>query len=124
MKKFIFLFVILLVPALLLAQGNGDEGGLGAIWGVLTAVFGVLTSVFGVAFKKFRKKLGQVLKLLREAVDVGTLATQTGEKINAALEDGKLTQEEIMDIASDFKKYPKELSEVKAAFKDLMGKEL
>ena len=124
MKKLIFLFVILLIPAVIFAQGGDDGGGLGAIWAVLTAVFGILTSLFGVAFKKLKNKFGQILKLLKESTDVGILTTQTGTKIKVALEDGKLTQEEILGIAKDFEKYPKELADVKVAFKKLMGREL
>ena len=124
MKKLIFLFVILLIPAIIFAQGGDDGGGLGAIWGVLTAVFGVLASLFGVAFKKLKNKFGQILNLLKESTDVGILTTQTGEKIKLAIEDGKLTQAEILGIAENFKKYPKELAEVKAAFKELTGKRL
>lgn len=124
MKKLIFLLVILLIPAVIFAQGGDDGGGLSAIWAVLTAVFGILTSIFGVAFKKLQKKFGQILKLFKESVDVGILTTQTGEKIKVALEDGKLTQAEVLNIAKDFEKYPKELAEVKAAFKVLTGREI
>jgi len=107
MKKFIFLFIVLLVPAIIFAQGgDGDAGG--GLWTVISAVFAVVTTVFGVAWKKVKSKLGKVAKLGKEGMDVVNSAI-------AALEDDNVTKDEVVKIK-------KEGQEFIAAWKDLTTK--
>jgi hypothetical protein len=127
MKKYLFLLLILLVPTVLLAQGDGDAGSTSSVWTVILGAVSVITTgasaLFGRAWSKIRGKFSKAIVLLTEAMELGTLATSTGEKIKKALEDGVLKPEEVLAIAEDFDKYPKELADVKKAWKDLVEKE-
>jgi hypothetical protein len=75
---------------------------------IISLVLGVLTVVFSGFWLKAKGKLGQIRDLVKEGVDVITTAV-------AALDDDKLTAEEIASIK-------KEALEAVAAFKRLVGK--
>jgi divalent metal cation (Fe/Co/Zn/Cd) transporter len=77
-------------------------------WTILTIVIGVVATLFGTFWKKAQGKLLGVYLLAKEAVDVAKAATD-------ALEDNKITEEEIAKIK-------KEAQEVKDAWHNLLGK--
>ena len=107
MKKFMFLFVILLIPAILLAQG-GDAGG-GSFWTILSVIFAAVTTLFASLWNKVKGKLASFAKLAKEGIDV------VNEVVDA-LEDDNLTKEEVTEIK-------KEALEFIGAWKAMIGKE-
>jgi hypothetical protein len=76
--------------------------------GILAIVFGVMTTVFGGFFAKIRPKLKKFVSLLREVM-------QLVDKMESALEDDKLTKQEIQAIKS-------EALDVRRAWKALVKK--
>ncbi len=92
MKKFIFLFVILLVPAILLAQG-GDAGG-GSFWTILSVIFAGVTTLFAGLWNKVKGKLAAFAKLAKEGLDVVNSVVD-------ALEDDNLTKEEVAGVKKE-----------------------
>lgn len=106
MKKFIFLFIILMIPFMLFAQGGDVEGG--AFWTILSGVFAVLTTLFAGLWTKVKGKLSAFAKLVKEGLDVVNSAVD-------ALEDDKLSKEEVTKVK-------KEALEFIEAWKVLIGK--
>ena len=106
MKKFIFLFVILLIPAVIFAQG-GDGGG--SFWTVLSVIFAAVTTLFAGLWNKVKGKLAAFAKLAKEGLDVVNSVVD-------ALEDNDLSKEEVSKVK-------KEALEFIVAWKAMLGKE-
>ena len=77
-------------------------------WTIATIVLGVVSTLFGVFWNKVKGKLLAAFMLAKEALDVGKAAID-------ALEDNKITEEEVTRIK-------KEAQEVKQAWHNLLGK--
>jgi len=107
MKKFIFLFVILLVPAVIFAQ-TGDANG-GSFWTIVSVVFAAVTTLFASLWNKVKGKLAAFAKLAKEGLDVVNSVVD-------ALEDDNLSKEEVAEIK-------KEALEFIGAWKAMIGKE-
>ena len=109
MKKYfalLFLFFLAAIP--LLAQDPVDpEPGL-SVWTIVSGALAVLGTVFATAFVKIKKKIGLFVTLARKTVDLL-------ETVTEAIGDNTVTKEEIAAIKI-------EISEVKAAWKALWGK--
>lgn len=75
---------------------------------IITLVVTVVATVFGGFWLKSKGKLAQVKTLLKEAVDIVTVAVD-------ALDDNQVTSEEIENLKL-------QVSEFKAALKALLGK--
>jgi len=78
------------------------------IWTIVSAVLGLVAIVAGGFYAKIKGKLGAIISLGKEAVDLAQVAVKS-------LDDNKITKEEIEQIK-------KEAGEVKAAWKVLTGK--
>ena len=107
MKKFIFLFVILLVPVALFAQGGDAEGG--TFWTILSVIFAGVTTLFAGLWGKVKGKLAAFAKLAKEGLDIVNAVVD-------ALEDDNLTKEEVIKIK-------KEALEFIGAWKAMIGKD-
>jgi len=107
MKKFVFLFAILLVPAVIFAQG-GEAGG-GTFWTVLSVIFAAVTTLFAGLWNKVKGKLAAFAKLAKEGLDVVNSVVD-------ALEDDTLSKEEVLKVK-------KEALEFIGAWKAMIGKE-
>lgn len=79
------------------------------VWTIVSAVLVVISGLFAAFWKKGKDKILKAAKLGKEVLDVVDAAT-------TALEDDKITKEEVELIK-------KEASEVKVAWKALLGKE-
>ena len=79
------------------------------IWAIITVILGVAGTIFSGVFVKVKGKLSKIVKLGTEAIEVA-------KALEAALEDNKITKEEVEGLK-------KELSDVKEAWKDLVKKE-
>jgi len=77
---------------------------------IIAVIFAAFTTIFGGFWLKSKKKIGKVFLLIKEAYEVAQAATD-------ALEDDKITKEEIERIK-------KEAADVKVAFKALFEKEV
>lgn len=106
MKKLIFLFVILLIPTIIFAQGGETDSG--TFWTILSVIFAALTTLFAGFWKKVKGKLLAFAKLAKEGVDVV-------DSVVAALDDDKLTKEEVLKIKN-------EALEFIGAWKAMIGK--
>lgn len=78
------------------------------VWTIVSAVLGLIAVVAGGFWLKAKGKLKHVADLVREAYEVV-------QKLYTALEDDKVTKEEVAELK-------KELADVKAAFLVLIGK--
>ncbi len=107
MKKFIVLFIIFLVPAILFAQGGDGTGG--GIWTIISIVFAAVTTLFAGLWNKVKGKLAAFAKLAKEGLDVVN-------SVIDALEDDTLTKEEVVKVK-------KEAIEFIGAWKAMIGKE-
>ena len=76
--------------------------------GIITIVLTLVTTFAGGLWLKAKGKLSKVVKLGKEAIDVASA-------IDDALEDDKLTKDEIKNLKKEF-------GDVKKAWKDLTGK--
>ena len=77
-------------------------------WTIVSIIIGVIATIFGVFWGKVKNKLLGAFMLAKEALDVGKAAID-------ALEDNKITPEEVANIK-------KEAQEVKEAWHNLLGK--
>ena len=92
------------------------------ILGILSAILAGVSAVFAKAWTKIKGKLGKALALLVEATDVVNQGKVISEKAVAALEDDKITAEEIAELKGEIEKLKTELSEVKEAWTELVEK--
>lgn len=106
MKKLIFLLVILLIPAVIFAQGGETDSG--TFWTILSVIFAALTTLFAGFWKKVKGKLLAFATLAKEGVDVVNAVV-------AALDDDTLTKEEVLKIKN-------EALEFIGAWKAMIGK--
>lgn len=75
---------------------------------ILTLVLAALSTFFGVFWGKVKGKLGQIVSLVKEIYEAA-------EVMEKALEDNKITSDELKSIKSNF-------NDVKVKFKELVGK--
>ncbi len=80
------------------------------IWTIVSAGLGLIAAVAGGFWAKGKSKIAKIGKLAKETTDVIT-------KLGAALEDNKITKEEVAQLKV-------ELAEVKVAWKALFTKEI
>ena len=92
MKKLIFLFVILLIPAVIFAQGGEPDSG--AFWTILSVIFAAITTLFAGLWKKVKGKLLAFANLAKEGLDVVNAVVD-------ALDDDNLTKEEVLKIKNE-----------------------
>lgn len=79
-----------------------------SIWQIISAVIGVIAMFFGTKWGIGKGKLSQIVTVGSEAMDVANA-------LDAALEDNKITKEEIANLKI-------QLAEVKVAWQKLTGK--
>ena len=93
------------------------------ILGILSALLGGVSVVFGRAWLKVKGKLGKAVLLLIEVNEVFNQGKVVSEKSVKALEDDKVTPEEVAEIKEEIGQFKKEVEDVKLAWKDLMAKQ-
>lgn len=79
------------------------------VWQIVSLVLGALTLVFGTYVALAKKKLSEVVELVRQAYE-------TADALNDALADNKITDEEKTRIATEW-------AELKKDLKALLAKE-
>jgi len=78
------------------------------LWTIISAVLGLVAVIAGGFWLKAKGKISQAATLIKEAYEVVA-------KVNSILEDNKIDKAEVEELK-------KELVDVKAAFKALIGK--
>jgi len=121
MKKLMIFVMLAVVSVPLLAQDSDPSGGLN-IWTIISGALAVVSAIFGNIVIKGKKKIGQVIKLGMEAVDVADAAVSLADSVSKALEDNVITDSEKADFKAKTAELKKEVAEAKAQWKIVWNK--
>jgi len=94
------------------------------ILGIVSALLAAAAAIFGTKFELVKKKVKQVVALLKEAYEVIGKVKDLVTKIDAMLADDRITEDEVKDFKSELAVLKEELVDVKVAFLALFGKEV
>jgi len=70
MKRYYFVFIMLIMGTIsLIAQDGGESSGGFNVWQIISAILAITTTLFGALMSKFRGKLKQILNLGKETLE-------------------------------------------------------
>ena len=121
MKKFILLFVIVICFTISISAQDGSGVDIG---GILTTVFGILMTLFGGVAAWFKRKSNKLANFGLQAMELTVKANDLLQHHKKAIEDDKLTREELLGYKDKAIGVAKEAGDVTQAFKALFKKDL